>query len=118
MATLNVSQVESGVAEGVGYPGHHNASAIVARALRRLGYVKRCSRCGGTGSYRFCPRFGTTCFKCGGATITPITYTPALLNAVKRDIEAGLYRQSRDEKRDLDPGRKPTDNRKKTPAPE
>ena len=25
-----------------------------------------CSRCGGTGNYSYCPRFGTRCFKCDG----------------------------------------------------
>lgn len=25
-----------------------------------------CSRCGGSGNYSYCQRFGTVCFKCGG----------------------------------------------------
>src|SRR5207249_1748734 len=27
-----------------------------------------CSRCGGSGHYSYCQRYGTTCFKCGGRT--------------------------------------------------
>jgi hypothetical protein len=28
---------------------------------------KVCTRCGGTGNFSFCPRYGSTCFKCHGA---------------------------------------------------
>lgn len=28
--------------------------------------TKTCSRCGGSGHYSYCQRFGTTCFGCGG----------------------------------------------------
>lgn len=29
-----------------------------------------CTRCGGTGHYSYCQRYGTRCFKCGGAGTT------------------------------------------------
>jgi hypothetical protein len=28
-----------------------------------------CTRCGGGGNYSFCPGYGSTCFKCGGAGV-------------------------------------------------
>lgn len=28
--------------------------------------TKTCPRCGGSGHYSFCPRYGTKCFQCGG----------------------------------------------------
>jgi hypothetical protein len=31
--------------------------------------IEPCSRCGGSGHYSYCQRFGTTCFKCGGKGI-------------------------------------------------
>lgn len=31
--------------------------------------TETCSRCGGTGNYSYCQRFGTVCFKCGGKKI-------------------------------------------------
>jgi len=44
-----------------------------------------CSRCGGTGHYSYCQRFGTVCFKCRGAKVV---YT-------KRGAAAyDFYRQS------------------------
>lgn len=33
----------------------------------KLGFeIENCSRCGGTGKYSYCQRYGTMCFKCGG----------------------------------------------------
>jgi len=32
-----------------------------------------CTRCGGSGSYSYCERFGTTCFKCRG---NKVQFTP------------------------------------------
>jgi hypothetical protein len=29
--------------------------------------AETCSRCGGSGQYSYCQRYGTTCFKCAGA---------------------------------------------------
>lgn len=29
--------------------------------------AETCSRCGGSGHYSYCQRYGTTCFKCAGA---------------------------------------------------
>lgn len=31
---------------------------------------KTCSRCGGSGTYSYCQRYGTTCFGCGGRGVT------------------------------------------------
>lgn len=36
--------------------------------VRKLETVT-CGRCGGTGQYSYCQRYGTTCFKCGGAKV-------------------------------------------------
>lgn len=30
-----------------------------------------CTRCKGTGHYSYCPRYGTTCFRCDGNGIDP-----------------------------------------------
>lgn len=31
--------------------------------------TKTCSRCGGSGNYSYCQRYGTTCFGCGGSGV-------------------------------------------------
>lgn len=32
--------------------------------------TETCSRCGGTGQYSYCQRYGTKCFKCAGQKVT------------------------------------------------
>lgn len=37
----------------------------------KLGFeIEDCSRCGGSGHYSYCQRYGTMCFKCGGSKWT------------------------------------------------
>ncbi len=35
--------------------------------ISKMGFeIEDCSRCGGSGHYSYCQRYGTRCFKCGG----------------------------------------------------
>jgi hypothetical protein len=57
-----------------------------SKAMRNfylLGWNKPCTRCGGSGHYSYCQRFGTTCFKCDGNKLQTVTPT-------KREIEKFL----------------------------
>lgn len=58
--------------------------------------TETCSRCGGSGHYSYCQRFGTVCFKCGGRKVT----------LTKRGAEAARYLRELRSKRaaDVKPG--------------
>jgi hypothetical protein len=71
------------------------AVATPAPEPRKLERVT-CSRCGGSGNYSYCQRYGTTCFKCGGAKVVytkrgaaAAAYLNALLSKPARELKAG-----------------------------
>lgn len=45
----------------------------------RYGFpVEECGRCGGSGHFSYCQRFGTTCFGCGGSGVAYAAKLPAV----------------------------------------
>jgi hypothetical protein len=53
-----------------------------------------CSRCGGSGNYSYCQRYGTVCFKCGGrkAVYSARGYAAALVYEALLSRPAGLIK--------------------------
>src|SRR5437762_14173208 len=56
-----------------------------------------CGRCGGTGHYSYCERYGTTCFKCAGQKVVYTNrgamaraYFESLLSLKAKDLEVGM----------------------------
>lgn len=43
---------------------------VAGARLRKSGFMVTCSRCGGSGHYSYCERYGTSCFKCEGNKMT------------------------------------------------
>src|SRR5262245_40732364 len=53
------------------HPGRRTGRPLMAaRRARRVSLFESapCGRCGGSGSYSYCQRFGSVCFQCGGRT--------------------------------------------------
>jgi len=62
--------------------------------------TETCSRCGGSGHYSYCQRYGTTCFRCGGRGYTLTkrgaaanSYLVGLLSKPAREIVPGMVIQ-------------------------
>jgi hypothetical protein len=60
-----------------------------------------CSRCGGSGQYSYCQRYGTTCFKCAGLTVTLTkrgtaaqVYYRSLLSKPVSELQPGMIIQT------------------------
>jgi hypothetical protein len=56
-----------------------------------------CSRCGGSGHFSYCQRYGTTCFKCAGRGLTltkrgklAMDYFTRLLSVQAKDVKKGM----------------------------
>jgi hypothetical protein len=49
--------------------------------------VDNCGRCGGSGHYSYCPRFGTTCFECGGSGASHSKGNPVKIYSEWRRIQ-------------------------------
>lgn len=57
------------------------------RAIRRgILALETCTRCGGTGQFSYCQRFGTTCFGCHGKKKVYPSITKKKLPAIRRAI--------------------------------
>lgn len=56
-----------------------------------------CNRCNGKGTYSYCPRYGTMCFKCQGAGKVQTT-TAAIKATQKRQAKAAAQKVADDKK--------------------
>jgi hypothetical protein len=58
--------------------------------FKKIGWNKTCTRCGGSGHFSYCERFGTTCFKCEGAKLQIITPTKAQIARWLKNYPEGI----------------------------
>ena len=65
-----------------------NPKAVYAR-LNALSLLGVCGRCGGSGSYSFCPSHGSTCFGCSGSGKVIPRLTAKLVKTVQTKVAAG-----------------------------
>lgn len=65
-----------------------NQNAAKSRMVA-LGYVEKCSRCGGSGRYSFNPMDGDRCFRCGGKGKSLVKITAKLITEAKARQDAG-----------------------------
>lgn len=72
-------------------------SAPLAMVNKNGFEVQTCSRCGGTGHYSYCQRFGTICFKCRGGMVVftkrgaeAYRFFNELLSIKAKDIQPGM----------------------------
>lgn len=69
-----------------------------------MGWNKPCTRCGGSGHYSYCQRFGTTCFKCDGNKLQTVTPTKREIDKWLKNYPEGIL-NSEDFKKDLIKGK-------------
>jgi hypothetical protein len=74
------------------------------RAVYLMGWNKPCTRCGGSGHYSYCERFGTTCFKCDGNKLQTVTPTKREIESWLKKYPEGIF-NSDDYKKDLIKGK-------------
>ena len=80
-----------------------NPEKLYTHALRNLyllGWNKNCTRCGGSGNYSYCQRFGTKCFKCDGNKQQVVTPTKAEIARLLKKYPEGIV-HSEDYEADL-----------------
>jgi hypothetical protein len=68
------------------------ALSVAYRRQVLMGYWRVCSRCGGSGFYSYCEKWGTTCFQCGYLPGAPGTgvHPRNLTSKMKKEILARL----------------------------
>jgi len=62
---------------------------FITTRLVALGHFNVCGRCGGSGHYSYCQRYGTTCFGCSGSGKSAVKLTAKLLATVVDEVAAG-----------------------------